>query len=201
MRVIAPKAYTVYLLDELEPAAREWAIDQVMARRAKDGWDGWEYRAGWAQVRNAIAHAVGVAVGDPAAEDCGPDRYPGLDGVEVEGWDFWGAPSVALEGYLTSENAPGLPWVPGIESVELASFGVLRANNTALTLHLSTRATDDTPSREEQGEMLRQAYEILFTAQQAGLTAWKDVTSREGTAASLIAGRYEFLANGILHTV
>lgn len=45
--------------------------------------------------------------------------FPGIDRVTVHEWDLDRGQVLALSGWLDRDNAPGLPWVEGIESVQL----------------------------------------------------------------------------------
>jgi hypothetical protein len=57
--------------------------------------------------------------GTPDHGKWGVSDFPGIDGVELKGWDLDRGSHLALRGTLTRENAPALPWEDGIIEVGL----------------------------------------------------------------------------------
>lgn len=81
----------------------------------------WEDGANRESVGEVIAFKFGEKVGDPAQAQYGPGDYPGVPGVQLTAWELERGAFVALDGTLTRENAPALPWNDWIEEVRLLS--------------------------------------------------------------------------------
>lgn len=192
MRKITVESFEVYELDELMPSARTRALDTLVEARSQL-WQG--PVRGEEQTARAIMLAFGREV------DCnrmaGFDRsdFPGVEGVTVDGWDFQNAPSVALDGRLTRENAPDLPWVPGIPWVELESHGVYRLNATTVTLAPGVSIGNNVARKE----MEQAVYAALGRAESAGLAAVQRLTTRAAVAEQAAMAGLEFLRDGTLY--
>lgn len=189
MRRVVTETFEVFYLPELMPTAYSRAVDALVAARA----DLWEMPMGdIGMVAEDIMYALGQALGDPRVGDFGEGDYPGVDGLSVEGWSFENAPSVAVDGNLTRQNAPGLPWVPGIEEVWLVPEGIYRMNRTEITVW-SPNARGIEVQRKA---MLEAVYAALAKAEQAGLAAVRYATSRAAVIADAEANELEFLHDG-----
>lgn len=114
MRTITHRT-TVYTLDELTAEARAAAIANVSEKLTGDWWDTHDIE----RVTETIVYALADALKTPGREKWGVGDFPGIEGVKLSGWDIERGQSVLFDGKLTRENAPALPWVNGIEAVEL----------------------------------------------------------------------------------
>lgn len=106
---------TVYKLDELEPDAQQRAIELVAEKLGGEWWDESDNDDIADVIRYTLAHGFGT----PGLGDWGVGDFPGIDGVELVGWDLGRSDYIALKGYLTRKNAPGLPWSDAVDSVTL----------------------------------------------------------------------------------
>lgn len=108
---------TVYTFAELSDAAKEKAIECIREKLGGDWWDSFDTE----DIGKIILHTLAYEIGEPKAADHGCDDYPGIPDIKVTGWDVERGGSLALDGYLDRDNAPKLPWTPGILSVHLNS--------------------------------------------------------------------------------
>lgn len=113
MRVITTSV-TVYTFDELSDDAKEKAIESVREFLAR-AWDSSDTE----QLAEAIVYTLAEKLGSPGWDTYGSGDFPGIDGVTMKGWDLDRGQSIDLDGAFTRDNAPALPWVDGIERVEL----------------------------------------------------------------------------------
>lgn len=106
----------VYKLDELSPDVQTKAVEAVQAMLHKT-WDD----ADNDQVRETIVWELAAKLHAPGYDTYGPGDFPGIDGVTIDGWSLDRTQSLAVSGRLDRVNAPALPWVDGIECIELSS--------------------------------------------------------------------------------
>ena len=106
---------TVYTFDELSEAAQKKAVETIAAKLGGEWWDQHDNDAISEVIRFSLAHEIGT----PGVEQWGIGDFPGIDGVTLDGWDLERGQSIALNGKLTRANAPKLPWVEGIESIDM----------------------------------------------------------------------------------
>jgi hypothetical protein len=117
MRTITTSV-TVYTFDELEPAAQDRAlylIQQHEATRERDYAD-------LESLESTMAYTVAGRLKAPGWDIYGELDFPGIDRVTVHEWDLDRSQLLVLSGWLDRSNAPGLPWVDGIESVQLIAI-------------------------------------------------------------------------------
>ena len=117
MRTITTSV-TVYTFDELEPAAQERAIQQVQEREAVREWD----FADLELIESTMVYTLAGMLHAPRWDTCGELDFPGIDRVKVHEWDLGRSELLVLCGWLDRDNAPGLPWTDGIESVQLTAI-------------------------------------------------------------------------------
>jgi hypothetical protein len=105
-----------FTLAELK--ARE---DRNAYEKAKDALDSalWNDGMHTEGVGEAIRYALGGAVKAPGWDTFGEGDFPGVQGVELNGWDLERGAHVSFAGILTPENSPGLPWHAWLEDVRL----------------------------------------------------------------------------------
>lgn len=122
MRTITTSV-TVYTFDELAPPAQERALGHVQDREVSRSWDSADLEL----IESAMVYALAGALRAPGWDTCGELDFPGIDRVTVGEWDLDRAQFLALSGWLDRANAPALPWVNGIEAVQLT---VIRRGGT-----------------------------------------------------------------------
>jgi hypothetical protein len=110
---------TVYQLAELSDEAQERAVRDVAEKLMGDWWDSDDAD----RITEIIVFTLANEFGTPGHGEYGEGDYPGIPNVKVTGWDLDRGQSVEITGSVTRENAPRLPWVDGIESVQLTSRG------------------------------------------------------------------------------
>ena len=105
---------TVYQLDELTEEAQQKAIDDIRDKLAGRWWDEYDNEA----ISEVIVATLGASLGTPGWEKYGVSDFPGIPNVSVTSWNL-DSREVAVSGTLYRDNAPGLPWVDGIDSLSL----------------------------------------------------------------------------------
>jgi hypothetical protein len=116
MREITPDAFTVYKLEELEPGAREKAIEGIAEKLGGAWWDQNDID----DISDVMRYTLASKFGTPDHGRWGEADFPGIPGVELGGWDLERGSYIGLRGTLTRENAPALPWVDRIVEVTLS---------------------------------------------------------------------------------
>ncbi len=117
MRTITTSV-TVCTFDELAPAAQDRAVQHVREWEAARGWD----CADLELIESTMVYTLAGMLKTPGWDLCGEGDFPGIDRVTVCEWDLDRGQVLALSGWLDRANAPGLPWVDGIESVQLTAI-------------------------------------------------------------------------------
>lgn len=102
--------------DQLSPTARRRAALTVQDRLGGVWWD----EDDEADVRDAMILALAEKLGTPDYLD-GSGEVHGIPGVSIDEWLFDEPSSIWVNGSLTRENAPSLPWPDGIASITLAA--------------------------------------------------------------------------------
>lgn len=200
MREIKPESFTVYTLDELSPSAREKAISAIAEKLGGAWWDSADIDDISDMIRYTLANAFGV----PGHDNYGEADFPGIPGVELDGWDLDRGGSVALRGTLTRENAPRLPWADGIVEVRLTT--VRSGNYTSVDIETDEDELDPaneldlTVARERCGELADAMEEAIENAMHAALKSGREEmeyrTSVEYAEQEILANEREFLADG-----
>jgi hypothetical protein len=114
MRTITTHVYT---LDELSPDARETAIEQLREHFAGPWWDDHDT----ASITEVIFYTLAEKFHTPGWDTYGVADFPGIPGVAHTSWSLDRDRHLALYGYLDRHNAPGLPWVDGIDQATLTA--------------------------------------------------------------------------------
>lgn len=184
-REITPDSFTVYQLDELQPAARKDAIWNVQHQLTGPWWGA----ADTESIEDEIVHGFAEALGTPGWDKHGPGDFPGIDGVELDGWDLDRGDALALRGELTRHNAPALPWTDEIEYVHLES--------------VQGRYTRIEVVHQEPGEPLGFVQDAVIEAMNQGKRYGRaDLeyrTSEERAEDDILANEREFYADGRLY--
>lgn len=199
----------VYRFAELTDAAKERAIESIREKLGGAWWDSGDND----DVRAVMVYTLAEKLRTPGWDTFGVGDFPGVDGVQVDGWDIERHQALAVTGTLTRETAPALPWVDGIDHVALKGH---RSDSTTVELVESdpdcTCSPDhylqphdpgcptlaDNPATAEQRATLEQAVRDALSA------AWsdgeKEAEYKTGEEwARQVADTHEFTADGLLH--
>jgi hypothetical protein len=203
MRRITPDEFNVYTLDELEPDARQRAIETIAEKLGGDWWDQHDID----NVNEAIAYALATALGTPGRENWGEADFPGIDGVKLGGWNLDRGSYLTLRGTLTRENAPALPWADGIIEVNLTNgYG-----RDETGIDVETDEDDLDPDNEldltvvrEQCRALADAMETavedaMHAAMKVGREQMEYISSAEAAVEHIEANEREFYEDGTLY--
>lgn len=117
MRTIMTEDFEVYELDELDPEARLAAIWNVRHQLTGPWWGETDIES----IAEEIVYGIANQLASPGWNTFGAGDFPGIDGVQLVGWDVERDLSAQLDGTLTRENAPALPWIDEIHAVRLSS--------------------------------------------------------------------------------
>jgi hypothetical protein len=198
----------VFGFDELTETAQERAVEAVRERLAA-GWDDVDIEA----MRFAIATKLSEVLKSPGWEE-----NETTAGVTVAGFDADRGQALAVTGRLDRDNAPGLPWVDGIERVDLGSY---RSEHTRVAVveadpecseECSADADPATPHDDgcpmvesspvtrEQSNALEQAVrDALHDAWQSGVQECEYRTSKKRAREDIEANGHEFTEDGALY--
>jgi hypothetical protein len=200
MREIKPDAFMVYHLDELEPAAREKAIEDMAARLGGEWWDQDDND----DIRDVMVYMLAGQLRSPGWDKYGAGDFPGINGVTMASWDLDRGQSLGLRGVLTRENAPALPWAAGVTQVELST----NWGGTTIDVEWDEDALDPdqqqdlTVVREQCQQQAVRVEEAVEAAIEAALAAGIKEAEYKGSAEyaeeHIEANGHEFLADGTL---
>jgi len=104
--------WTTFAFEELSEEAQTRAVETIADKLAGDWWDMGDTEA----VSEIMLYTLAERFKSPGWDTYGSGDFPGIDGLTVEGWDV-DRSEYDLRGWVTRRNAPGLPWVEGIDSV------------------------------------------------------------------------------------
>lgn len=181
-RTIELGTITVYPYAELDESAQDNARENWRARIAA-GWDSSDIE----DVSNVIVYALAEKLRSPEWDTYGPGDFPGIDRVKLTGWDIDRGQYVELDGSLTRDNAPALPWVDGLESVTLERRG--------LWLVLA----DDEPSEDALQVMRDALTDAIDAAWRAGRDEYEYRFSDEYVLGEIEANEAEFTSEGEIY--
>lgn len=195
--------------DELSEPAQARAIEVLRENLAGPWWDGEDIDT----VQDAIVHALAQKLGTVGASRHGPADFAGITGVRLDGWDLERQHSIAVSGILDRDNAAALPWVDGLDHVELSGH---RSHSTEVTVQDATAECtcsadhyllphdDDCPSlgpspvTADQRDALEDAVrDALSAAWTAGEREAEYRTGEERARA--VATNYQFTEDGELY--
>lgn len=199
MRTIKTEDFDVYHLDELEPEARERAVEAIADKLASDWWD----ESDIDDISNVIVYALANEFGTPGHGEHGVADFPGIPGVGLDGWDLDRGSYVALRGTLTRENAPRLPWEDGIVEVTLtAGRGYTWVDVEIDEDEVDLMNLPDLPDNRRRRvgyieiEMEEAVRNALHAALKSGRTEMEYKTGEENAVSMIEASGYEFEADG-----
>lgn len=200
---------TVFDFDELSEPAQARAIEVLHEKLAGPWWDDADIDA----VQDAIVHALAEKLGTLGASRPGPADLPGIRGVRVDGWELDRQHSIAVSGTLDRDNAAALPWVDGLDHVELSGH---RSHSTEVTVQDATAPCtcsadhyllphdDDCPSLSPPPVTADQRYALEDAVRDALCAAWtageREAENRTGEErARAVATDYQFTEDGELY--
>lgn len=155
MRVITKVVYT---FAELSDAAKEKAIETIREKLGGEWWDSHDIE----DIGDVILHSLAQELGTPNAEQFGCGDYPGIPAVTVIGWDAEGGGSLVLDGYLDRDNAPKLPWTPGILGIALTSR---RSDHSSIHVECTDLEDDGfLPASQVECDVIEQATRNVISA-------------------------------------
>jgi hypothetical protein len=201
MRVINPDEFTVYGLDELDADAQQKAIEHVAAKLGDDWWDSHDIQ----DITDVMMYALADELGAPNLGEWGVADYPGIDGVDPDGWDLDRGSYLGLKGTLTRENAPKLPWQPGLVEV------LLSTGRDYTTVDVQWDEDERDPEQERDLTVVREECKMLADAMEqaveramgaalaAGRKELEYKTSEEYARETIEANGYEFLEDGTMY--
>ena len=193
---------TVYTLDELDaldaldgvpPRRREKAIEN-MAGKLAEWWDSADIE----NVNETITYAFAGALKTPGWDTYGEGDFPGIDGVQLHGWDIDRGAYVLFSGRLNHDNAPALPWVDGVHSVTLTE----RREHTSVDVVTDLDADDDDAPAASEADIdaiAEAVREAMHGAWKAGRDQAEYLTSAEYAAETIEGNGYRFLEDGTFH--
>jgi hypothetical protein len=202
---------TVYALDELSPEARAKAVEDFAAKLGGEWWDSHDAE----RVSETIVYDLAARLEAPGWDRWGVGDFPGIDGVKLTGWDIERGQSVMFDGRLTRANAPALPWVEGIDAIELdakrdyTSVSVEESEPVCtctgdvswLAPHLDDCPSNvPNPSTPEQHRTLVEAVkDAMHGAWKAGRDEGEYISSEENAVQCIEANEHRFLEDGSLY--
>lgn len=202
---------TVYRFDELSEDAKAKALEKVREKLSGDWWD----QSDNDDIAATMLHTLAAELRSPGWDTHGDDDFPGITGVTIEGWDVEARQSIAVNGQLTRDNAPALPWIDGIDAVELEAkrsdhtlYSLLETEPECTCPDTSWLAPHEpgcpfnapNPATEAERIALEQAArEAVQAAWQAGYFEMEHKTSEEYAKGWIEANGAEFLEDGTLH--
>jgi hypothetical protein len=198
-RTIKTEDFEVFTLDELDENAREKAIEAISDKLAGDWWDSHDIN----DINDVIRYTLADEFGTPGRDQYGVADFPGVPGVELDGWDLDRGPYLELRGTLTPENAPSLPWEDGIVEVTLTPG----REYTSISVDIDEDEVDlmNLPDlghnradrvRHIEGEMEQAIHNAMSAALKSGRDELEYKTGDENTVAVIEANEYEFEADG-----
>jgi hypothetical protein len=207
MRTITTSV-TVYPFDELDSQAQDHAIEQVQQEQINAPWDSADIE----MIEETIVYALAEALRAPGWDTYGEGDFPGIPHVRMLGWDLDRGQSLTVSGQLDRANAPGLPWVDGIDAVELG--GMRHGTEVTVTVSepdctcpvdtywhaedcapIAPAVTDEHISAIE--DAVTDALHAAWTAGRDELESWHSTDYARELVAN---GAYEFTVDGGLYT-
>lgn len=195
-RKITPESFEVYRLAELGEPERNRAIQEVQGLLGGPWWDSSDIE----QVQDEIVHGLAEALGAPGWDKYGPADFPGIDGLNVRGWDFSQGDQLALRGTLTRLNAPKLPWFDEASHIHLEDLS--RSGNTRVEVMIDGGVVDmaEPGSLIDPCHLLRDAViEAMFQAQRYGRAQLEYLTGPDYAADDIERNEREFYHDGRLY--
>lgn len=176
---------TLYTLDELSATAQERAIENIGSRLCSDWFDP-------DPIAEVIVYGIADALHAPGWDTFGSGDFPGVDGFTVTEWDV-DRRSIRCRGVLYRHNAPALPWVDGIDHVEVGTrdYGYT---------HVVTDWDDEVAEpTEEQVDAMRDAVEeAMERGIDWGVNEYEAMASEENVREMIYVHEYEFTEEGDL---
>lgn len=191
MRIITTTV-TVYTFDELTEEAQEKAIEGIREKKSGPWWDSFDNDT----IGEEILYTFADKIGTPGREKFGPGDFPGITDVELRGWDLDRGQSVDFAGRLTPDNAPALPWVDGMDAVDVGERGY--RHGVVCQWDYETEGTPEV--RQAAEDAMEQAIrDAMSDARKAGNDAMEYMTGEESAREWIEANGPEFTEDGELY--
>lgn len=201
----------VYKFAELSETAQTRAIEAIREKLDSDWWD----QSDNEDVAACMVYELAGELHYPGHDTYGTITFPGIEGVTLDGWSLGRHQSLAASGRLDRVNAPALPWVDGIEHVELAGHRSDATTVTVVDADPDCTCSPDhylqphdegcpslvaSPATDEQRNALEQAVrDALSAAWTAGERAAEHKTGEQYAREQIEANEYEFTEDGELY--
>lgn len=180
---------TVYTFDELDEPTQEKAVANIAEKLGGDWWDEHDNN----DIRDVMVWTLAEQFGAPGHLDYGVSDYPGIPGITIVGWDLDRGQSLTLSGTITRENAPKLPWVDGLDAIEVEAK---RDHNTY------TRVSDTLTCEQVDAlgaNMVQAVRDSVSAAWKAGYGEMGYKSSEEHAREWIDGNEPEFTADGELY--
>jgi hypothetical protein len=132
--------YFTYKFEELSEEAQANALENVALKMTGDWWDS----ADTEDIEDLIVYTLAATFKTPGWDTYGVSDFPGIPNVTVQAWDCDRAQSLELRGTLDKTNAPALPWVGDLTSVEL--------RNPDMWRHVQAIVNDDEEAESSEAD-------------------------------------------------
>ncbi len=201
---------TVYTLDELDPQVREKAVENVRNLLGGAWWD----QSDDDDLARVIVYTLAEKFGTAGWDTSGVGDFPGIPGIKLDGWDMQRGQYIVLNGRLTRDNAPALPWVTGLGAVDLEA----QRDHTYLSVEnedpecicpsalwaqghqdCCPGAADNPATEDERAALIQAVREAMADAWKAAYAEMEYKTSTEYAEEDIDANDREFLADGTLY--
>ncbi len=189
MRVVTTTT-TVYTLDELDEAAQEKAVQYIVGKLGGDWWDSFDIES----ITETMVMGLAEQLGTPGHENYGVGDYPGIPGITAGGWDIDRGQYFLISGTLTRENAPKLPWVDGLDEIEVEA----KHDHNYYTCVSETLTCEEV---DRIGAPVVQAVrDAVHAAWKAGEDEYEYLTSEQRAREWIDSNDAEFTEDGDLYT-
>ncbi|ORT46477.1 hypothetical protein KBI5_25055 [Frankia sp. KB5] len=185
--VAEPDDAESYSFDELGDEAKERAIREITERLLGPWWDQHDND----RLQETIVYTLAQELKTPGWDTYGCGDFPGISGVEFTSWSIGSYDDqVTLNGRLTRENAPALPWTDQISAVQLGERDLGQ-------IYVWESEDHDTGVGGDAIEAIETAVrDAIAAALKAGQEEYEYIGSREAVTELLAASDYEFYEDG-----
>jgi len=182
----------LYKFEELDETAQDKAVENYGEMLARC-WDSFDVESIEMAMTSAFLEAIGAVDQDKApADESLPDR------VSFKEWDV-DRRTIRMDGYLTRETAPGLPWPPEADDDddEQGIYGVMLSEPDR-DGNGSFQPFSEGGYGRENDELSNAATQAVEAAISAGVKEYEYMFSRETLIENIEMNDVEFLQDGTL---
>jgi hypothetical protein len=186
--VAEPHDAESYSFDDLGDEAKERAIREITERLLGPWWDQHDND----RLLETIVYTLAQELKTPGWDVYGCGDFPGISGVGFTSWSIGSYDDqVTLNGRLTPENAPALPWTGDISAVHLGDPDLGQ---------IYVCESQDHDADADAIEAIETAVrDAIATALKAGQEEYEYIGSREAVTELLTASDYEFYEDGTFY--